>query len=132
MKKKIILFDGICNLCNTTVQFIIENDPKNHFMFASLQSNYGQKFLLENNLNTSNFDSIILIDENKMYQKSDAAIRIAKQLKIPYNLISVSRIIPKKIRDYIYTYIAKNRYKWFGKHESCWVPTKELQAKFLS
>jgi predicted DCC family thiol-disulfide oxidoreductase YuxK len=132
MMKNIILFDGICNLCNSSIQFIIKNDRKNQFMFASLQSKYGQKFLSENKLNTSNFDSIILCIDNQYYQKSDAALLIAKKLNFPINLIAVFYIIPKKVRDLAYTYIAKNRYKWFGKQESCWIPTKELQSKFLS
>ena len=100
-------------------------------MFASLQSNFGQKFLIENNLNTTNFDSIILIDQEQIYQKSNAAIRIAKQLKFPYNLISVFIVIPTKARDYCYSIIAKNRYKWFGKQDSCWLATPDLKSKFL-
>ena len=130
--KKIILFDGICNLCNSSVQFVIKNDSKNHFMFASLQSNYGQKFLTKNNFDSINFDSIILIDGDNFYLKSDAAIRITKELNFPYNLMYFFMFIPKNIRDYFYSYIAKNRYKWFGKQNSCWIPTKDLNSKFLT
>lgn len=101
-------------------------------MFASLQSKYGQKFLLENNLNTSNFDSIILIDEKKIYQKSDAALHIAKKLDLPFNLFATFLVLPKFLRDFGYNLVAKNRYRLFGKQESCWIPTKELQTKFLS
>ena len=132
MKKKIILFDGICNLCNSSVQFIIRNDSKNHFMFASLQSKYGQKFLIENKLNASNFDSIFLIDGKDFYQKSDAALRIAKKLNSPVNLLAVFLIFPKFLRDFGYNLVAKNRYRFFGKQKNCWIPSKELQNKFLS
>lgn len=131
MKKNIILFDGICNLCNSTVQFVIKHDAKNKFQFASLQSEFGQNFLKENALSTSNFDSIIFISEESYYQKSDAALRIAEQLKFPINSLVFLKFIPKKIRDFSYYLIAKNRYKWFGKNETCFIPTKELNQKFL-
>lgn len=130
--KKIILFDGVCNLCNSSVQFIIERDTKNVFLFSSLQSDFGQKILKENNLNEENFDSIILIDEDKIYQKSDAALRIAKELQSPIKYFNLFLILPQFLRDFGYDLIAKNRYKFFGKQESCWIPTKELKNKFLN
>lgn len=131
MKKNIILFDGVCNLCNYSVQFVIKNDQKNNFKFASLQSKFGQKFLQENNFDTSNFDSILLIQDNQIYQKSDAALRIAKGLNFPINSLSIFLIIPKPIRNYCYDIIAKNRYNWFGKQDNCWIPTKELKERFF-
>ncbi|MBQ0148299.1 MAG: thiol-disulfide oxidoreductase DCC family protein [Flavobacteriaceae bacterium] len=130
-KDKIIFFDGVCNLCNSTVQFIIENDSQNKFHFSSLQSNFGQKFLEENNLKTENFDSIILLENNEVYQKSDAAIKIASHLDSPYNYLMLFSILPKFIRDFFYSIVAKNRYRIFGKKESCWIPTAELRSKFL-
>lgn len=130
-KDKIIFFDGVCNLCNSTVQFIIENDSQNKFHFSSLQSNFGQKFLEENNLKTENFDSIILLENNEVYQKSDAAIKIASHLDSPYNYLKLFSILPKFIRDFFYSIVAKNRYRIFGKKESCWIPTAELRSKFL-
>ncbi|MBF0598081.1 thiol-disulfide oxidoreductase DCC family protein [Faecalibacter rhinopitheci] len=130
-KDKIIFFDGVCNLCNSTVQFIIENDSQNKFHFSSLQSNFGQKFLEENNLKTENFDSIILLENNEIYQKSDAAIKIASHLDSPYNYLKLFSILPKFIRDFFYSIVAKNRYRIFGKKESCWIPTAELRSKFL-
>lgn len=130
--KKIILFDGVCNLCNSSVQFIIERDTKNVFLFSSLQSDFGQKILKENNLNEKNFDSIILIDEDKIYQKSDAALRIAKELQSPIKYFNLFLILPQFLRDFGYDLIAKNRYKFFGKQESCWLPTEELKNKFLN
>lgn len=129
--QKIILFDGVCNLCNSTVQKVIENDDKNQFKFASLQSEFGQKFLEKNNLSTEEFNSIILVDGEKFYTRSDAALRIGKELKGIYKLSGVFFIFPKFIRDSVYDWISRNRYKWFGKQESCWLPTPELKQKFI-
>lgn len=128
---KIILFDGVCNLCNSSVQKVIKNDSKNIFKFASLQSDFGQRFLNENQLNSEEFDSIILIDGDKFYTSSDAALRIGKELKGIYKISSFLLWIPKFIRDGVYRIISKNRYRWFGKQNSCWIPTKELQDKFI-
>ncbi len=129
--QKIILFDGVCNLCNSTVQKVIENDDKNQFKFASLQSEFGQEFLKENDLSTEEFNSIILIDGEKFYSRSDAALRIGKELKGIYKFSGLLFIFPKFIRDSVYDFISRNRYRWFGKQESCWLPTAELQQKFI-
>ena len=129
--EKIILFDGICNLCNQSVQFVLEHDKEKQFRFASLQSKFGQSFLNKNGLDTKNFDSIILLDGKKYYSKSDAALRIAKELDHPTKLLSHWIILPKFIRDFFYSLIAKNRYRFFGKKESCWLPTPELKSRFL-
>ena len=129
---KIILFDGVCNLCNSTVQKVIENDVKNQFKFASLQSEFGQNFLEKNHLGKDEFKSIILIDGDEFYTKSDAALRIGKELKGIYKLSGLLFIVPKFIRNSVYDFVAKNRYKWFGKQESCWLPTPELQEKFIN
>lgn len=131
MKEKIILFDGVCNLCNKSVQFVIEHDEQNYFKFASLQSNFGQTFLKENKLNQTTFDSIIYIEDDKYYTKSSAALKIAKHLDKNISWLNYFSVVPKPIRDFFYNIIAKNRYKFFGKQESCWLPTKELKAKFL-
>lgn len=128
---KIILFDGVCNLCNSSVQKVIKNDSKNIFKFASLQSHFGQRFLNENQLNSEEFDSIILIDGDQFYTSSDAALRIGKELKGIYKISSFLLWIPKFIRDGVYRIISKNRYRWFGKQNTCWIPTKELQDKFI-
>lgn len=130
-KNKIILFDGVCNLCSSSVQFIIERDIEDHFKFASLQSDYAQEILKKNNLDTSSFDSIVLVDGDKIHQKSGAALRIAKDLDFPWNLLYILIIVPYPIRDFVYSIIANNRYKWFGKKESCWLPTPALRSKFL-
>ncbi len=127
----IILFDGVCNLCNNSVHFIIKRDKKKRFLFTSLQSDAARDILLQFQLKNSEMDSILFIENGKIYQKSDAILKIVKHLngmwKISYGFI----IIPKFIRDYVYIIIAKNRYRWFGKREVCMIPTKELQMRFL-
>lgn len=129
---KIILFDGVCNLCNSSIQKVIENDDKNIFQFASLQSDFGQGFLKKNDFNQDEFNSIILIDGEKFYTQSDAALRIGKELKGIYKISKYLLWIPKFIRNTVYKYISRNRYNWFGKKESCWLPTPELKQKFIS
>ncbi len=130
-KHKIILFDGVCNLCNSSVVFAIKRDKSDVFRFAALQSEVGEKLVSKFNIDTSKTDSIILIDDEKYYEKSSAALRIAKHLSGGWPLLYFFIIIPKFIRDSVYNFIAKNRYKWYGKKESCMIPTPELQAKFL-
>ncbi len=130
--KKIILFDGVCNLCNSAVQFVIQNDKKDVFRFVALQSDLGQEILNHIGINPKNIDSIILYEPSvAYYYKSSAAIEIAKSLGGFWHLGTVFRIIPTGIRNSLYDYIAKNRYKWYGKKESCMIPTPELKAKFL-
>lgn len=129
--QKIILFDGVCNLCNGAVTYIIKRDKKNVFKFAALQSEIGQQLISKFNIDTSKVDSIILIDGEKHYTKSSAALHIAKQLSGAYPLLFGFMVVPKFIRNSVYDYIAKNRYKWFGKKESCMIPTAELKSKFL-
>ncbi|MEM0516849.1 thiol-disulfide oxidoreductase DCC family protein [Aequorivita flava] len=128
---KIILFDGVCNLCNGAVTFIIERDKRNVFKFAALQSEIGQKLISKFNIDTSKVDSIILIDGEKHYEKSSAALRIAKYLSGAYPLLFGFMVVPKFIRNAVYDYIAKNRYKWFGKRDECMIPTPDLKKKFL-
>ncbi|MXP06104.1 MULTISPECIES: thiol-disulfide oxidoreductase DCC family protein [Apibacter] len=132
MKTYIVLFDGVCNLCNSTVQFIIKRDTHNQFKFSSLQSEYGQNFLKERNLDSSDFKSIILYEpEVAYYTKSTAALKIAQNLGFPYNLLSVFLLIPSFIRDWIYSLVSKYRYHLFGKKDSCMVPTPENKRKFI-
>lgn len=132
MKTYIVLFDGVCNLCNSTVQFIIKRDTHNQFKFSSLQSEYGQNFLKERILDSSDFKSIILYEpEVAYYTKSTAALKIAQNLGFPYNLLSVFLLIPSFIRDWIYSLVSKYRYHLFGKKDSCMVPTPENKRKFI-
>ncbi|MEO8934065.1 MAG: DCC1-like thiol-disulfide oxidoreductase family protein [Xanthomarina sp.] len=130
--KQLILFDGVCNLCNTSVQYVIKNDKNNIFMFAPLQGETAKKILEKNNMDSSKLDSIILYsNKQKLYFKSTAALKIANRLKFPINLLSVFLITPVFIRNLIYNHIAKNRYKWYGKQNECMIPSQDLKAKFL-
>lgn len=129
---EIILFDGVCNLCNGAIQFIIKKDKKRVFRYTSLQSNLGKKLLAERNINPKEIDSIILIKSDKVYYtKSSAAIHISKKLYSITKLLTIFLIVPKFLRDPVYDYIAKNRYQWFGKKEACMIPTPELKSLFL-
>lgn len=128
---KTILFDGVCNLCNSSVNFIIDHDKNDLFRFTSLQSESGQSLLKKFNLNGDNFDSIILIEGDKYYTRSSAVLRIAKEFPGFWKLLYFFIIIPPALRDFAYEIIAENRYKWFGKKDSCRVPTPELKNKFL-
>lgn len=130
--KKLILFDGVCNLCNSSVQYVIKHDKKNMFMFTALQSEAGQQIIKEYKIDTNKTDSILLYTpEHGVVSKSTAALKIASRLGFPQNLMTVFFIVPPFIRNWVYDYIAKNRYKWYGKKESCWIPTPELKSKFL-
>ncbi len=127
----IIFFDGFCNLCNGAVQFIIKRDTKNKFYFAPLQSEFAQLKLASLTQIPVNLNSIILLENSKLFTQSAAALRVAKKLNGAWPLLYVFIIVPPFIRDAVYKFIAKNRYKWFGKKETCWVPTAALKAKFL-
>ncbi|MEQ3654379.1 MAG: thiol-disulfide oxidoreductase DCC family protein [Dokdonia sp.] len=130
-EKKIILFDGVCNLCNGAVLFVIKRDPDDVFRFAALQSDKGQALAQQYGIDTAKVDSIILIENGKSYTKSSAALRIAKHLKSGYRFLSMFLVIPAVIRNWVYDFIAKNRYNWYGKKDQCMIPTPALQSKFL-
>jgi predicted DCC family thiol-disulfide oxidoreductase YuxK len=130
--KKLILFDGVCNLCNSSVQFVIKHDKKNLFMFTPLQSNIGQQIIKEYQIDTKKVDSILLYSpETGIDYKSTAALKVAYALGFPNSMLSLFFIVPTSIRNWVYDYIAKNRYKWYGKKESCMIPTPKLKSKFL-
>ncbi|TAH01121.1 MAG: thiol-disulfide oxidoreductase DCC family protein [Sphingobacteriales bacterium] len=131
MPQYVILFDGVCNLCNTFVQFIIKHDKKDKFSFAPLQSNYAIEVIKNHNLNNNQLQSVVFIANQKIYTKSNAALQIAKHLGGLWSLFGCLNIFPLKLRDAVYNYVAKNRYKWFGKKQSCMVPTANLKNKFL-
>ena len=130
--KKIILFDGVCNLCNNAINFVIEHDKKDVFRFASLQSDLGKKLVTERGIDPEILDTIILIEPGVVYyEKSTAALKIAKDLSGGYSLLKHFLFLPEFIRDGVYNLVAANRYKWFGKKDSCMIPTPELKAKLL-
>ena len=129
--KKVILFDGVCNFCNFWVNYVIDHDEKDFFRFASLQSEFGQSILSNLNLAENDFDTFVLIESKKYFIRSTAALKVVKDisgwLKILYPFI----ILPEFIKDSVYNLIAKNRYKIFGKSETCRVPTEEEKSKFI-
>jgi predicted DCC family thiol-disulfide oxidoreductase YuxK len=130
-KKPIILFDGVCNLCNRSVQTVIKHDPGGKFLFASLQSAEGQKILQQYQLPYNGFNSFVLIQNGKAYTKSTGALKVAGQINGWWKLLYGFIILPKFIRDAGYSWIANNRYQWFGKKEECMIPTPELKNRFL-
>lgn len=127
---RIILFDGECNLCDKSVQFIIKRDPNGHFKFASLQSDIGKVLLNKYNA-PSDLDSFVLIEDNHCYFKSSAALQVCKNLKGAWKLLYFLIVVPKPLRDIFYGMIAKNRYKWFGTKQSCRLPSPEERKRFL-
>lgn len=132
MDHPVILFDGICNLCNNAVQFVLKHDKKKLFRFASLQSDFGKSILIKYGLPTDNFNSFVLILNGKAYTKSIAALSVAKMLSGPIKVLYGFIIVPAFIRNGVYNVIARNRYKWFGKKESCMLPSPDVAARFLN
>ena len=130
--QSVILFDGVCNLCNGFVQFVIRNDRKGKFKFASLQSEFSQRELSTWNIDHQQISTVILLDGGRIYSKSTAALKIFRKLDGFWPLLFVFIVVPKFLRDAVYNTVAKNRYKWFGKKESCMLPTPELKDRFLS
>ena len=131
--KKLILFDGVCNLCNDSVLKVIKYDKKNSFVFTALQSETGKKVTNYLNIDIAKIDSIILYEPGISYViKSTAALKVMKHFGGIWQITQIGFIFPESLRNHIYDFVAKNRYKWFGKKESCMIPTPELKAKFLN
>lgn len=130
MAEAIVLFDGVCNLCNGAVQWLIKRDKKQVLRYASLQSEYGVEFLREAKL-PAETDSIVLLCGNEVLTESDAVLKIAKLLGFPYNMAVAGKCLPRSWRNVIYRWVAKNRYKWFGKRAECMLPTAETRRLFL-
>lgn len=130
--KKIIIFDGVCNLCDKTVQFIIKHDKHDVFRFVALQSDLGKEIINYIGIDTSKTDSIILYEPgHAYYYKAEAAIMIAKELGSIFSLLGIFSILPKWLSNKVYDFVARNRYKWYGKKDECMIPTPEMKAKFL-
>jgi predicted DCC family thiol-disulfide oxidoreductase YuxK len=127
----ILLFDGVCNLCNSSVQWVIEHDPAAKFRFASLQSETGQRLLQAHHLPTGELNTVVLVDGGKAYTQSDVPLRIVGKLGGLWPVFQVFFIVPRPLRNAVYDWIARNRYRWFGKKEACWLPTPDLKARFL-
>jgi predicted DCC family thiol-disulfide oxidoreductase YuxK len=128
----VILFDGVCNLCNGFVQFVIARDPGGRFRFASLQSDAAPQLVGSRLAGAERPDSIVLVDGARVFTRSAAALRIFRGLRFPWPILSALIVIPPPIRDFVYDFVAKRRYRWFGKRDACMVPTPELRARFLS
>ncbi|WLR57438.1 thiol-disulfide oxidoreductase DCC family protein [Mesobacillus subterraneus] len=126
----VILFDGVCNFCDASVQFILNRDPNETFHFASLQSEAGKELLKKYNVR-NDVDSMILIENDKVYYKSSAALRITRHLRGAWKLLYVFMVVPAPIRNIAYDLIARNRYKWFGKKDSCMLPPPNVRKRFL-
>lgn len=126
-----MLFDGVCNLCNGFVRFIIPRDPAGHFRFAALQSSAASRLLKGRSLGERAADTVILVDGDRIDTQSTAALRIARELRFPWNLAYAAIIVPRPLRDAVYAWVARHRYRWFGKRDVCLVPTPELRARFL-
>ena len=127
----LVLFDGHCNLCSGSVNWIIDRDPGGRFVFASLQSPIGQQTVRRFGLDPERTDSIVVVEDERAYTKSTGALRVARHLKGAWRMLAFLTIIPAGIRDWVYDAIARNRYRWFGRTESCRIPTPELAARFL-
>jgi predicted DCC family thiol-disulfide oxidoreductase YuxK len=131
MQQFIILFDGVCNLCNGFVQFVIKRDTQAQFKFAALQSDTAKALLIAHKIQIKDLKTVVFIENQKVYTQSDAALQIAKYLGSAWPLARILFVVPKFIRNGIYRFIAKNRYRWFGKTEQCMVPNANLKSRFL-
>jgi predicted DCC family thiol-disulfide oxidoreductase YuxK len=131
-EEPILLFDGVCHFCNHSVQFVIRHDKLEKFKFAALQSSAGQNLLQKHSLPTDDFDSFILIKNDKLYKKSTASLRLCLELGGLWRIFYLFVIIPLPLRDGIYNTIARNRYKWFGKRDKCMIPSSNIRKRFLS
>ena len=130
--QRIILFDGVCNLCNSAVKFVLNRDTNSVFNFASLQSDVAKKLLGNSEVSHSDSGTIVLIDNGKVYTRSTAALRVCKYLSGLWPLMTVFMIVPRFIRDWVYNLISRNRYRWFGKLDTCMIPSPEVKDKFLN
>ncbi|MFA9415223.1 thiol-disulfide oxidoreductase DCC family protein [Natrinema sp. HArc-T2] len=124
----VVLFDGVCNLCNGFVQFILPRDTDGRFRFASLQSDVGQELLADHGLPTDELESVVLIEGDDCYTKSDAVIRIARLLGGVYTLLGPFRFLPRQLRDWAYDFVAARRYRWFGKKDQCTMPPSDVSV----
>jgi len=127
----VVLFDGVCNLCNGAVNFVIDRDPDGYFRFAPLQSDVGEKILADTDAADALLDTIVLVEDGEVYDRSGAALRIARYLTGLWPLLYAFIIVPRPLRDAVYDWIAANRYRWFGKRDQCRLPTPNLKERFL-
>ena len=128
----VVLFDGVCNLCSAVVRFVIRHDPSpGRFKLAALQSEAGQRLLREHSLSTTDLESFVLIEDGQAHLRSTAALRVLRGLGFPWSLLYAFMIVPRPLRDAVYRWIARNRYRWFGKRDACMMPTDDVRSRFL-
>jgi len=130
--RPVILFDGVCNLCNATVQFVVARDPRGRFRFAALQSAAARQLLQRHDAAPADLGTVVLVDGEHRYTKSDAVLRVVRHLSGAWPVLSVLRLVPRPLRDAVYDWVARNRYDWFGRRRTCMVPTPELRTRFLA
>lgn len=129
--ERVVIFDGVCNLCSTTAQFVILRDSRSRFMFAAAQSVAGRGLLEECGIDPDRLETFVLRKGGRTYVRSDAALEIAKELDWPWPLLAVLRIVPRIFRDWIYDLVARNRYRWFGKKDACMIPGADIKSRFI-
>jgi predicted DCC family thiol-disulfide oxidoreductase YuxK len=127
----VLLFDGVCNLCNGFVNFVIDHDPDGYFKLGALQSEEAQPYLEAYSIDPEALESVVLIEDGVAYHRSTAALRVARHLTGPWPLLYAFIVVPPPLRDLVYRWIAQNRYDWFGRRDQCRMPTPELQQRFL-
>jgi predicted DCC family thiol-disulfide oxidoreductase YuxK len=127
----IVLFDGVCNLCNGTVRFLIERDPRARLRFASLQSGFGRALQERHGLDPDALDTFVVVDGEGVHLRSDAILRLLAGLPAPWRGLAWLRLLPRPLRDALYGVVVRNRYRWFGRRDECLLPTPELRARFL-
>ncbi|MEO7315852.1 MAG: DCC1-like thiol-disulfide oxidoreductase family protein [Ginsengibacter sp.] len=130
--QRIILFDGVCNLCNSAVKFVLKRDKKSVFKFASLQSDIAKKLLKDFEVSGIGEGTFVLIDDGEVFTRSTAALKVSKHLSGIWPLMTIFMIVPRFMRDWVYNLISKNRYRWFGKRDTCMIPSPEMKIKFLN
>jgi len=127
----VVLFDGVCNLCTGAVQFIIKRDTAGYFRFCSMQSEIGKQLLVQHDIDPSALDTFVLLQNSRCFTKSDAALRITGKLNGLWPLLGIFRIVPRVLRNWCYDVVANNRCKWFGRTDSCMLPTRDLMSRFI-
>ena len=127
----VLLFDGVCNLCNASVQWVLKRDKEGKFRFAALQSETGRMLLARFGLATEKFDTVVLVAGDRIFTRSDAALELLRRLGRPWAWAYILRVIPRAWRNWAYDWVARHRYQWFGREESCWLPRPEWKGRFL-
>jgi len=131
INKPILLFDGVCNLCNASVQWVLKHDRRGEFRFSALQSELGQQLLLQHGLASEHFDTVVLVVGEQIFLRSDAPLEIVRRLGGLWRLLYFFKILPRPLRDAVYNFVARNRYRWFGRREECMLPKPEWKERFL-